>query len=158
MESEKGQEIRKNPPENQDVGERADRFYVSRLRRAKGAKRNTRSLEHSSERHAVGTADLTGGEMSNVISRSAGERKADRAAIRFRVCGLLAALAAASSCAVLEEAMQRSGYPDDRVQLGPRDTVSVYHRDIVKYTCPSQYLLSCGRSGAITVQCFCSLR
>jgi hypothetical protein len=48
--------------------------------------------------------------------------------------------------------------PDDRIELGWQDRVSVSSRDVVKYTCDSRYALVCERGGAITLSCTCVLR
>jgi hypothetical protein len=68
------------------------------------------------------------------------------------------ALAGLGGCAYIEAQLQRKVPPDDRIELGWQDRVSVSSRDVVKYTCDSRYALVCERGGAITLSCTCVLR
>lgn len=64
-----------------------------------------------------------------------------------------------SGCAYLDAQLQRTALPDDRIELGWQDRLSVYARDLSNYTCEDQqYVLSCDRAGSITYSCTCALR
>ena len=63
-------------------------------------------------------------------------------------------------CAYLDAQLQSTtALPDDRIQLGWQDRLSVYARDLSNYTCEEpQYVLRCDRAGSITYSCTCAMR
>jgi hypothetical protein len=67
-------------------------------------------------------------------------------------------LAGLGGCAFVEAQLQRVAPPDDRIELGWQQRVSLSPRDVVKYTCDSRHALVCDRGGAITFSCTCVLR
>jgi hypothetical protein len=71
---------------------------------------------------------------------------------------LIACSLSLAGCAHLEAQLQRTATPDHRVQLGWRDRLSVYPRDLGKYTCDGSHVLTCDRAGSITYSCTCAPR
>jgi hypothetical protein len=72
--------------------------------------------------------------------------------------GLVAGLLCLGGCSDLQTRLSRPRTPDPRVRLGWQDAVSLTGRELQNYTCPSSYVLTCERGGAITYECRCALR
>ena len=61
-------------------------------------------------------------------------------------------------CTQIQTQLQRTGSPDNRIELGWQERVSAHPRDLAKYKCQSARTLVCDGGGAITLSCTCVLR